>query len=141
MEEILRERMAEGRDSAVPEIMSAKGKTRMSSSVIEAALDAQDPLMVEVLTEAQGHLATLVADLVNAVDPEVVVFGGGLVERLGGRFVDPIAQRAREGFLQQEGADRIRILPGTLGDHAGTLGAAAVAALLLDRSGHQHSPA
>ncbi|MEJ2540479.1 MAG: ROK family protein [Gemmatimonadota bacterium] len=141
MEEILRERMAEGRDSAVPEIMAANGKTRMSSSVIEAALDRGDPLMMEVLGEVQGHLAVLVADLVNAVDPEVVVFGGGLVERLGGRFVDPIARRARKGFLQQEGAEGIRIVPGTLGDHAGTLGAAAVAARLLDRRSSPVPPA
>lgn len=128
MEAILRERMAEGRRSAVPEIMSEKGKARMSSSVIEAALDQGDPLMTEVLLEAQGHLATLVANLVNTVDPEMIVFGGGLVERLGTRFVDPIAREARAGFLSQEGADRIRIVPGELGDHAGTIGAAVLAA-------------
>ena len=128
MEAIVRERMAEGRSSAVPEIMVENGKARMSSSVIEAALDRGDPLMTEVLAEAQGHLATLVANLVNTVDPEMIVFGGGLVERLGTRFVDPIARRARDGFLSQEGADRIRIVPGALGDNAGTIGAAEVAA-------------
>jgi glucokinase len=127
MEALLRERMAEGRESVVPEIMSRKGKNRMSSSVVEAALDQGDPLMTEVLAEAQGHLATLVADLVNTVDPEMIVFGGGLVERLGTRFVDPIARQARPGFLSQEGADRIRIVPAELGDQAGTIGAAVVA--------------
>ena len=85
--------------------------------------------MTEVLDEAQSHLATLVANLVNTVDPEMVVFGGGLVERLGARFVDPIARRARAGFLSQEGAERIRIVPGELGDHAGTIGAAVLAAV------------
>lgn len=128
MEAILRERIAEGRESAVPEIMVKKKKVRMSSSVIAAALDLGDPLMTEVLDEAQSHLATLVANLVNTVDPEMVVFGGGLVERLGARFVDPIAQRAREGFLSQQDAERIRIVPGELGDHAGTMGAAVAAA-------------
>ncbi len=127
MEAILRERMAEGRTSAVPEIMVSRGKKRMSSSVIEAALDRGDPLIREVVNEAQRHLAVLVANLVNAVDPEAIVFGGGLVERLGARFVDPIAREARKGFLQQADADRVRIVPGVLGDHAGTLGAAVFA--------------
>ena len=128
MEAILRERLAEGRESIVPEIMARKGKTRMSSSVIEEALDRGDPLMTEVMREAQGHLATLVANLVNTVDPEMVVLGGGIVARLGDRFVDPIARQARAGFLSQQGAERIRIVPAQLGDHSGTIGAAVVAA-------------
>lgn len=127
MEAMVRERVARGRTSSVLDIMAAKGKTRISSSVITAALAEGDPLMGEVMREAQHHLAVLVANLVNAVDPEVVVFGGGLVARMGDRFVDPIAREARAGFLQQDGAHRIRIVPGTLGDEAGTVGAAAVA--------------
>ena len=128
MEEILMERVREGRPSVVPGIMQEKEKTRMSSSVVEAALDEGDPLMTEVLAEVQSHLASLVANVVNTLDPEVVVFGGGLVARLGDRFVDPIAREARRGFLQQEGAEEIRVVPGTLGDQAGTIGAAGVAA-------------
>ena len=128
MEEILMERIGQGRPSAVPGIMREKQKTRMSSSVVEAALDQGDPLMHEVLADAQGHLASLVANVVNTLDPEVVVFGGGLVARLGDRFVGPIAREARRGFLQQEGAEKIRIVPGSLGDQAGTIGAAEVAA-------------
>jgi predicted NBD/HSP70 family sugar kinase len=58
----------------------------------------------------------------------MIVFGGGLVARLGARFVDPIARQARAGFLSQEGAERIRMVPGELGDHAGRIGAAVVAA-------------
>jgi len=135
MEAILRERMADGRNSSVPDIMAAKGKTRISSSVIDAALAEGDALMGEVLAEAQDHLATLVSNLVNAVDPEVVVFGGGLVERMGERFVGAIARKARRGFLQQDGAERIRIVPGTLGDDAGTVGAAAVAQRRLAQPG------
>ena len=127
MEAILMERIEGGRESVVPALMAEREKTRMSSSILEGALDRGDPLMTEVFSEAQGHLATLVANLVNVFDPEMVVFGGGIVARLGDRFVDPIARQARAGFLQQEDAEKIRIVPGTLGDQAGTLGAAAVA--------------
>lgn len=128
MERTLRERIDAGRESVVPDIMAAKGKTRMSSSVIEAALDRNDPLMVEVMSEAQTHLARLVADLVNAVDPEMIVFGGGVAARLGPRFVDPVARLARPAFLRRDAAEHVRVVAAALGDHSGTIGAAVVAA-------------
>jgi glucokinase len=127
MERIVHERISEGRASVVPELMAAKGKTRMSSSVVEAALDRGDALMREVMGEVQAHLARLVADLVNAVDPEVVVVGGGIAARLGARFVDPIARLARPAFLRQDAVGAVRIVPAELGDHSGTIGAAVVA--------------
>lgn len=127
MESIVREKIEQGRTSVVLEIMEAKGKDRMTSSVIEAALEAGDAVMTEVVHEARIHLGILTANIVNAFDPQVVVFGGGVVERLGERFVDPIATEARNHFLQREGAEQVRIVPAALGDHAGTVGAAVVA--------------
>ena len=127
MESIVREKVSEGRRSAVLEIMDDKGKKAITSSVIEAALEVKDAVMIEVVQQAQTHLGVLTANVVNAFDPQVVVFGGGVVERLGDAFVDPIATEAREHFLQREGADQVRIVPAALGDHAGTIGAAVVA--------------
>jgi len=127
MESIVREKIEQGRQSIVLEIMEDKGKDRMTSSVIEAALEADDAVMIEVVHEARIHLGFLTANIVNAFDPQVVVFGGGVVERLGHDFVDPIAVEARGHFLQRKGAEEVKIVPAALGDHAGTVGAAVVA--------------
>ena len=124
---MVKEQMERGRDSIVPQIMEDKGKRKMSSSVIEDALEAGDALMAEALETAQFHLGLLTANLVNILDPQVVVFGGGLVERLGQSFIDPIARTARTHFMQQEDAEKVRIVPSVLGDHAGPVGAAVVA--------------
>jgi len=124
---MIEETIESGGESAVPEIMARKGKRRLTSSVVEAALEAGDPPMVEAVETAQFYLGLLTASLVNVLDPQIIVFGGGLVERLGEAFVAPVARTAAEYYLQQKNADRIRIVPSALGDDAGPVGAAVIA--------------
>lgn len=134
MEAIIREEMEKGRETEVFEIMDDKGKRKLTSSVIEAALDAEDPLMEEAIQNAQYYLGILTADLVNVLDPEVIVYGGGVVERLGAPFLKPIERTARQHYLQRRGAENIRIVPAALGDDAGPVGAAVVAQRRLEAS-------
>jgi glucokinase len=61
------------------------------------------------------------------LDPECVVIGGGIAERLGESYVGPIRKTAYENFLRRHDADRVRIVAGTLGDNAGPLGAVVLA--------------
>jgi glucokinase len=127
MEAMIREEMENGRSSIVLDVMEDKGKTRMTSSVIETSLEKKDPLMEEAIQTAQYYLGLLTADVVNTLDPEVIVFGGGVVERLGASFVDPVARTARQHYLQRRGAEQIRVVPAELGDDAGPVGAAVIA--------------
>jgi glucokinase len=124
MEALVRERIAGGRSSLVPGIMEDKGKDRITSSVVERALAEGDEVMREVVAVSRSYLAVLTANVVNALDPEVVVFGGGIVERLGDSFVGPIAAEARPRFIRKDPEERIRVVAGALGDDAGTVGAA-----------------
>jgi glucokinase len=64
--------------------------------------------------------------VVNLLDPEMVVFGGGVVEALDDAFLDPIRVTARQHYIQKMDAGRVRIVPGKLGDYAAVLGAAAL---------------
>ena len=127
MIKIIQEELEQGRESSLAGLVSKKGVLRLSSSQIGDALAAGDELMSEVLQEAQFYLALLTANLVNLLDPDVIVFGGGMVEHLGEPFLKPIREMAVEYYLQQADAERIQILPGTLGDHAGTIGAVVIA--------------
>lgn len=124
MERDVRRAIRTGAKSAVLQIMKERKRTRMTSSIIARALGKNDPLMLQVLKRAQHYLGVLVANLVNTIDPEAVVIGGGIAERLGERYVAPIRATAREYYLRQDGRERVKILPGTLGDNAGALGAA-----------------
>ena len=122
----IQEKLAEGRQSILEDMID-QNSLILPSSLIAEALDKGDKLMTEVLQEAQFYLALLTANLVNTLDPDVIVFGGGLVEQLGDPFLIPIRETAREFYLQQTDAEKIRILPSILGDHAGPIGAAVIA--------------
>ena len=134
IERAVRAGLAEGRASIVTDLLAAE-KDRLTSGVIKQALQAEDPLMLEAVGRAQRYLALLVANLVNALDPQMVVFGGGVVEALGDTFLQPIRDMALPCYLQKRGADQVSIVPAKLGDHAGVLGGAALVSSLTPRKG------
>ena len=117
--------IAAGRQNLIPKLVKEKG--RLTSGVLAKALRKGDPLVTEVMGRAQWYLGLLAASIVNLVDPEMIVFGGGVVEALGEEFLTPIGVTARQYYIQQAGADRVRIVAAQLGDHAGVLGAAVLA--------------
>jgi glucokinase len=118
--------LATGRESVLRGQAGGK-KAPLTSGVLADAVKQGDPLATEVLGRAQWYLGLLTADIVNLIDPEMVVFGGGLVEAFGDDFLEPIRVTARQYFIQQAGADRLQIVPARLGDYAVVLGAAMLA--------------
>jgi glucokinase len=101
-----------------------------AASSLLAAADAGDPRAVALLDEVAGHLATAVALLMQSVDPEVVVLGGGVAEA-GPGLLDAVRRALRDrarhspvlAALHQ--TDRVALVPDGL--PAGALGAAVVA--------------
>ena len=67
-------------------------------------------------------LAAGVASLVNVLDPEVVIIGGG-VARAGPALFEPLAEYLDRVEWRPHGR-RVRVAAATLGEHAGALGAA-----------------
>lgn len=109
------------------QIMKERGKERMTSSVMQRALKAECPVMKQVVSNAQHYLGLLAGNLVNAYDPEMIVIGGGVAQRLKDSFVGPIAEIARTRFLRPDPENRVKIVHATLGDYSGALGASALA--------------
>jgi glucokinase len=127
MERDVRDAIRRGEKSIVLKLMAERGRTRMTSSIIQRALKEHDPVMVRVMEHAQLCLGILAANVVNMLDPEYVIIGGGIAARLGKDFVTPIRQAAYQYFLRRHDARRVKILPGILGDDAGPFGAVALA--------------
>ena len=91
-----------------------------------AAVGDQDAL--EVLSEFAWWVGVGLSNLANVLDPEAFVVGGGLVEA-GDLLLDPV-RRAFSDLLQAGGAARrppVDVLPASLGEHAGAIGAALLA--------------
>jgi glucokinase len=127
MEREVRAALRRGEKSIVPKLMRERGRERMTSSIIEKAMKQHDPVMEKVMERAQFYLGILVANVVNMLDPECVIIGGGIVARLGKAYVTPIRKTAYEHFLRRNDARRVKIVPGLLGDGAGPLGAVVLA--------------
>jgi glucokinase len=117
--------IAAGRESLIPRMIGDRG--RLTSGVLARALRKGDPLVTEVMARAQWYLGLHTASIVNLIDPEMVVFGGGVVEALDEEFLEPIRVTAHQYYIQQTDADKVRIVAAKLGDHAGVLGAAVLA--------------
>ncbi len=127
MERDVRAAIKSGRKSNVLKIMKKKKKERMTSSIIVSALKKNDAVMQDVMKRAQFYLGILAANAVNLLDPECVVFGGGIAERMKDDFVGPIRETAYQYFLRRPDPKGVKIVSGQLGDNAGALGAIVLA--------------
>ena len=59
-------------------MMEERGRDRLTSGIWERALDKDDELAKELFDRAYKALGAGVASAVNLIDPEAVIFGGGL---------------------------------------------------------------
>jgi len=125
IEQVARRHAAAGTHTLLFKIMEAKGRDRVTSSVIADALDRGDELTQKLIGEAIDALGLAIANAQNLLDLEAVIVGGGLGDRLGQPFVQRI-ERATYPHLHVP--DRPpAILPTELGDLSGAVGAAVVA--------------
>lgn len=127
IERELRAAVERGARTRVFKRMKKKGRAELTSSIVARALDDEDPALTKVFARAQRYLGLHAANLINALDPEVIVFGGGMAERLGERFVAPIREVAFRHALSRRDLDRVRLEPTALGEDAPLLGAAVLA--------------
>ena len=93
-----------------------------STEELVAAHLRGDADATRVWLDSVFKLACAVSSLINVLDPEVVIIGGG-VARAGRALFDPLDE-----YLEQvewrPGGFRVRVVPAALGDNAGALGAA-----------------
>jgi glucokinase len=116
------EGMESGEVSDIPRLVGGDLSKVTAQTVYEAA-HAGDAFALEVVKDTARFLGTGVANLVNVLNPEVVVVCGG-VTLAGDRLLEPLrAEVKRRAF--KPAADACRIVLGTLTGTAGVYGAAA----------------
>lgn len=120
-----------GRATSLFEIRDDEGKQRLTSKVWARALDDGDGLATQLYREAIEAVAVGVGSVINLLDLDRVVIGGGLAEKLGDQLADDIAEAAAPWTMVP--SDDRAFVVAELGDDPGIIGAAALgrAAMLL----------
>lgn len=101
---------------------SLQNKNRLTSLDVFEAGKAGDELALEVFRKMGFYLGIALADLINVLNPEIIVIGGGAAagwDLFINHVQDQINKRAFE-----EPAKRAKLVRAKLGDDAGILGAA-----------------
>lgn len=109
-------------------IEEAKAKGSKEKVTLKAIFDAAkegDELAREVLEQAGNRLGKKIAFLVNLLNPEIVVIGGG-IEQAGHLLLDSIRKTVKSWAIE-EATSGLKIIPAELGDSAVSLGAASLA--------------
>ena len=110
-----------GRHTSLFEIQHDEKKSTLTSKVWARALDEGDELAVELFDMAIEVMAGGIGSVINVVDVELVVIGGGMADRLGHHLAERIADETRPWILHPNPA--LSSVVAALGDDSGIVGA------------------
>jgi len=118
-----REALEGGEESALPSIVDGD-TSRITAEIVYGAAHDGDPLAREIVRETAQYLGTGVANLLNIINPEVVVIAGG-VTRAGDAVFEPLRAEVRRRAFRPA-VEVCRIVPAVLPGTAGLVGAVAM---------------
>lgn len=109
--------------------LAAAGNGRIDARLVITAARGDDPVAVEILRRAGSYLGDVTAGLVGALNPELVVVGGG-VSGAGDLLLEPMRESIRQKAMPGPGSV-VRVVGAQLGNDAGLIGAASLVWRLL----------
>jgi predicted NBD/HSP70 family sugar kinase len=112
----VRQALQSGRDS------SLRTAQPLQMTDVLAAAKAGDPLATEIIEDAGRYLGVAVANLLNLLNPSLVVIGGRLATA-GDVLFTPLRRTVRDRALWTS-IERAEVVLSALGDHSAALGAA-----------------
>jgi glucokinase len=110
----------------IPDGSPLSGLPEVSGKDVSRAALAGDPAAIRLLAEAGFWLGVGMASLVNALDPQIVVVGGGAMES-GDLLLEPARQSLEDRVLGRRYRGLPPVVPARLSDDAGVVGAALLA--------------
>jgi predicted NBD/HSP70 family sugar kinase len=99
--------------------------SQISVELIARAASENDSLAFRVLQEAASYIAVGLADLVNLMNPRLIIFSGALFRAAPQLLTDPLRRVIRQRSLEKSAND-VQLKVSALGSEAGALGASRV---------------
>ncbi|MGB8478707.1 MAG: ROK family transcriptional regulator [Acidobacteriaceae bacterium] len=127
----VRTAIEQGIDSKIRDL-AAGDLDKISIELIAQAAAENDSLAFRVLQKATSYIAIGLADLVNLLNPRVMIFGGALFRAAPQLLSDPLRRVIKQRSLEKS-ANEVQLLVSPVGSEAGALGASRlIAEKLLD---------
>ena len=98
----------------------------VTGETVTTAAKAGDDVAIRILSQVGRRLGEGIAGLVNVIDPEIVVIGGGVVEA-GELLIRPAESAYIDSVEGYEHRPAVRLVAAQMGNDAGAVGAAALA--------------
>lgn len=116
------------REGAAASPSSLSGVAELTGAMVTEAAQAGDGVAVEAFSKIAYWLGLGAADIVQLLDPQVVVVGGGVVEA-GDLLMAPLLATYNEALASRGTLSVPEIRPAEMGNEAGLIGAADLARL------------
>ncbi len=98
----------------------------LTSRDLAKAIQQGDAVAVQAARRSAKYVGIAAGSMVNLLDPDAIVLGGGIVEAIDEQYVAWAAETAQQQILSER-ARSVLIVASQLGDDAGLLGAALTA--------------
>jgi len=96
---------------------------KVSIELIAQAATDDDSLAYRILQRSASYIGIGLANLVNLLNPRVVIFGGALFREIPQLIADPLRRIIKQRSLEKS-AQEVQLVVSTLGGEASALGAA-----------------
>lgn len=120
---LAREALEKGRETS----LSKYAIDEITAHRVDHEADAGDEVAIEILKQTGHYLGLAAAAMVNALNPDMVIYGGGMTQAKSWLFPE-IEKQIRERCFDAPAA-RVKLIAAELGDDAGIIGAANLALL------------
>lgn len=127
-----KEKLNEGKTSII-QTWTDQQDDRITALMISEAYDLGDSLAIEVMQETGTILGFGLANVVNILNPDLIIVGGGMAAA-GEKLLQPVRETVNQHALKLSGS-KCKIVQAELGSRAGTVGAASYAMNKLQSSG------
>ncbi len=98
----------------------------LRSGDLRKAIKKGDKLVEKVIEDAAEYTGIAVGNIINLINPEYVVLGGGVIDALEDEMMSIIVETAQD-YAMTGTSKGVEIIASRLGDHAGITGAAVLA--------------
>jgi glucokinase len=103
-----------------------KSNQRIKSGALREAVEKGDKIVIKRITEACEIIGDVLSSIINLMNFDMIVLGGGLIEALED-FMLPIIKKEFENHVLTDSAKNLKIVASTLGDDAAIFGGIALA--------------